>query len=303
MKLKSLVVLLMLGHLVCAQSGKRIQVAGTKCSLIPPAGFTTATTFSGFQEKASGASIMINEMPASYNVVVNGFTEDALKTRGMTLTGKSTIQLRGSESTLLRVTQPANGTTYTKQILILQYAAGTVLVNGTYPFAAKEMDSLMKKSLLSIVYDSAQQLNLEATVPFQISVAHTALKPAKYISGSLLYTPDGQLPGTQPSFVVGGSFSRMDIPDRLTFVKERLKNLPGGESSAIQKVAEVNIDQMPGYEIIAQKESKTSSPELVYLVMLFSNQGEYYVMVGQATDNFEKNTQLFRTVAGTFKRK
>jgi hypothetical protein len=303
MKLKSLLALLMLGQLVYAQSGKRIQVAGTKCSLIPPAGFTAASSFGGFEEKASGASIMINEMPASYNVVVNGFTEDALKTRGMTLTGKSTMQLRDSEATLLLVTQPANGTTYFKQLLIFGHPAGTVLINGTYPAAAKEMGAVIQKALLTIVYDSAQQLNLEATVPFQIDVSRTALKPVKYNSGSLLYASDEQIPTTQPTLIVGSSFSRMDIPDRLAFAKERLKNLPGGENTAIQQVAEVNIDQMSGYEIIAQKESKNSSPELVYLVMLFSNQGEYYVMVGQATDNFEKNTQLFRTVAATFKRK
>ncbi|MDD2792896.1 MAG: hypothetical protein PHD73_06935 [Sediminibacterium sp.] len=303
MKLKSLLVLLMLGHLACAQSGKRIQVAGTKCSLIPPAGFTTATTFSGFQEKASGASIMINEMPAPYADILKGFTEDALKTRGMTLTGKSSIQRSDSEMTLLRVTQVANDITYMKQILILGYAAGTVLVNGTYPAAAKEMDSLIQEALLTTVYDSAQQLNLEATVPFQIDVTRTALKPARYISGSLLYTVDGQIPSALPSFVVGSSFSRMDITSRLTFTKERLKNLPGGENSTIQSVVEINIDQMQGYEIVAQKAIKDAAPELVYLVMLFSNQGEYYVMAGQAADNFDKNTQLFRAIAATFKRK
>ena len=128
-----LLILLLIGNLTYGQADKQIKVPGTKCSLIPPSGFVSATTFSGFQNTEAGASIMINELPAPYQQLVDGFTTEALKTRGMTLISKETIDLNDSKATLFKVMQPANGTTYLKHMLVFGDTEHTVLVNGIYP--------------------------------------------------------------------------------------------------------------------------------------------------------------------------
>ena len=61
---------------------------------------------------------MINELPAPYQSLVDGFTAEALKSRGMTLVTKQTIDFNGSKATIMDLTQSANGTTYLKQMLV-----------------------------------------------------------------------------------------------------------------------------------------------------------------------------------------
>jgi hypothetical protein len=88
MQYRLLLTFLIIGHFTFGQTDKHIKVPGTKCSLIPPSGFVAITNFSGFQSSETGASIMINELPAPYQQLVDGFTAEALKTHGMILISK-----------------------------------------------------------------------------------------------------------------------------------------------------------------------------------------------------------------------
>jgi hypothetical protein len=81
------------------QTDGHIKVSGTKCRLVPPSGFVAATSFSGCQNIETSASIMISELPAPYQTLVDGFTVEALKTRGMTLISKQAIDYNNSKAT------------------------------------------------------------------------------------------------------------------------------------------------------------------------------------------------------------
>ena len=52
-----------IANLLFGQTGQQEKVAGTKYSLIPPKDFVAATAFSGFRHAASGASMMLSELP------------------------------------------------------------------------------------------------------------------------------------------------------------------------------------------------------------------------------------------------
>ena len=63
------------------------------------------------------------------------------------------------------------------------------------------------------------------------------------------------------------------------------------------------IDKLSGYEIIANGKDDQDRPELVYQVMLFNGSDDYYIIVGQAKENYEQNLKTFKSIAQTFKRK
>jgi hypothetical protein len=160
MKLNFLFLLIFIGQIGAAQTDKHVKINGTKCSMVPPSGFSVATNFSGFQNLSTGASIMINELPAPYLTLVNGFTKEALKLRQMTLVSKEKIVFNYADATFFNVSQPANGITYLKQILVFGDASNTVLVNGIYPDSLKNAEVIIKESLLSTIYDDSQNDNL-----------------------------------------------------------------------------------------------------------------------------------------------
>lgn len=131
--LKLLTFLIFSAGYCLAQSGNPVSIPGTKYSLIPPNGFEIAKQFSGFQNISTGASIMLNELPAPLDVVQKGFNADALKGKGMTLLDDQTIDFNGSKARILKISQFSNGSLYLKETLIFGDSTRTVLVNGVYP--------------------------------------------------------------------------------------------------------------------------------------------------------------------------
>lgn len=303
MKNRLLLAFVFLGQIAFGQTEKLINVPGTKCSLIPPVGFVAATTFSGFQNAETGASIMINELPAPYQSLVDGFTSEALKSRGMTLINKQTIDFNGSKATLIDLTQSANGTTYLKQMLVFGDTNGTVLVNGIYPEASKAIEEKIKDALLSTVYNTSQNDNPLEAATFTIDTKGTDFKLIRYMSGSLLYSTDGKIPTEKPTLVVGNSIAKVPTQNQKKYSEDRLKKLPRGEFNEIKTINEVIIDNLKGYEIVANGKTKEDKPELVYQVMLFNESGDYYIIVGQSKDEFDKYLEMFKKVTKTFKRK
>ena len=68
------------------------------------------------------------------------------------------------------------------------------------------------------------------------------------------------------------------------------------------KINEIEVDGISGYEIVGEALDKNGAKELVYEVMLFTDNG-YYLLVGTTNDDFEANLDLFKKVSRTFKRK
>ena len=303
MKYRFLLAFLIVGYLSFGQTDKHIIVPGTKCSLIPPTGFVATTNFSGFQSSETGASIMINELPVPYQQMADGFTAEALKTRGMNLISKQIIDFNNSKATLIMVTQPANSITYLKQILIFGDAKGSVLVNGIYPEASKSVEGKIKDALLSTVYNTSQNDNPLEAAQFTINVEGTDFKVAKFIAGSLIYSVDVKIPTNKPTLIVGSSLAKVSAPSQKQYAQERIKKLPRGEFNVIKEIKETNIDSLNGYEIVADGKTADNQPELIYQVMLFNDRGDYYIILGQAKGNIKSNLETYKKIAKTFKRK
>jgi hypothetical protein len=286
-----------------AQQSALIAIPGTRCSMIPPAGFVPAANFSGFQNASIGASIMLSEVPAPYESLINGFTKEALLAKGMTLVSKQPAEFSQGKASMITVTQESGGTSYMKQMLVFGKNNTTIIVNGIYPQASKAVESEMKKALLSTVYDEKQNDDPLAAAIFTLDVTGTHFKFTKFISGSLLYTVDEKIPSNGPLLVAAPSFQNIPAASQKKYAQDRIKTLPRGEQSVIKQVNDITIDNMKGYEIIADGTTKTGGTSLVYQVMLFYEKGQYYAVFGEAATEFDKNLAAFRKIAGTFKRK
>lgn len=295
--------LLFIGQIAFGQSENRQIIPGTKCSLVPPAGFTAATTFAGFQSIETGASIMVNELPAPYSKLAEGFTVEAAKSRGMVVSKKETIDFQGAKATLISISQQANGMKYLKKMLLFGDETKSVMVNGIYPETATDIEEAITKAVLSTLYDDKQEENSLDAVPFSIDVSGTPFVLVKYLSGSLLYSADGKIPTEKPTLIVGNSLGKIPITNQKAFAEERLRKLPGAAKSTIISNKEITIDGMSGHEILANDITKEGLKELVHQTMLFDEDGNYFIIIGQTTEELEAYTDTFRKIANSFKRK
>lgn len=283
-----------------ANAQQAVAVMGTKFSLIPPEGFTNASNFSGFQNTENGASIMITELAASYFIMNTAFTPEELATEGVTLKSKEKVDFHGNEAYYFTLSQQVNGATYLKQVLMFGDETKTVIVNGIYPEKFSSLGSEIKTSLFSIVYNEKQDDNPFDAVKFSIDPNETDYTFVKYLSGTLVYTEDGNFPSTKSIFMISSLAGKFPESIHKKYAIERLKKLPNGEHSKIKEVNPVTISNLNGFEIIADGQNNKAESELVYQVMLYSK-AEYYIMVGQAPNDQPKNLEQFKKLAKTFK--
>lgn len=306
MQTKLFFLLLLLSNVVLAQTAEHKIIPGSKCSIVPPENFVPATNFSGFQNNEVGASIMITELPAPLVAVIEGFTAEAIKAKGMTLISKENVDFNNSKAVFIKISQPANGITYVKQILIFGDSKKTVMVNGIYPEVSKNIEEKIKASLFSVVWNEKQDDNPLAAAKFKIDPTGTEFRFTKYLSGSLLYTTDGEIPAKSADkamIVVSNSLGNTTTEDRKKISLERLSKLPRGESNVVKEISPVTIDNMEGFEIVAEGKGQNNEQQLVYQVMLFEEDGSYYILVGSTVGKFDTYLDAFKKIAKTFKRK
>ncbi len=280
-------------------------VAGTPIALIPPADFTEAQGFQGFQQKETNASIMVAEIPGPFSETTRGFNERDLKGQGVTLKEKEAIRVNGMEGFFITTEQYAYNTLFVKYILTFGDVKSTFVITGIYPKEFKELDGEIVNALYSIVYDPASMSDPLSAVPFKINSTNTKFKFAKLMSGMLLYTVDGKVPTEskdKASVVIGQAFSKIETDNERLFALNRLSRLPYKIQTSENKVSDIEIDGLHGYEIETKGvDSKSGVNIILYQVMLFS-EDSYYILIGDAEDNFEENVELFKQLAKSFKR-
>jgi hypothetical protein len=284
-----------------------VAIPGTKASMVPPTGFVAATSFTGFQQSETGASILVAEIQTPATNMANGFTEQAMASRGMKLLQKQSIDLHGTQATLLKVLQEANGITYLKQMLIFGDESTTVLATGTYPAStAAEAEGPIKTSLLSAYYNKKKAVETKPVTNFTLDVAGTAFRFAQNLANSTLYTTDGKAPSAAADkalFIVSTSLGNVAKGDKKQLSIASLYKLPQGSTNKIQSVLPVTINGLSGYEIVANGKGPKSENQLVYQVMLFKTNGEYFQLVGLTDNNFTGHLTEFKTISKTFKAK
>lgn len=295
---KNLLIILLLFTISFHAQTERIIIPGTKLSIIPPKGFVLSNNFSGLQNTEKGASIMVSDLLTSYTAISDAMNENALKTQGMILIKKEIVNFNQAKATLIYASQEANGMAYNKQILIFGNGNQSFMVNGIYPEKFKNLESEIKTSLLSSLYDKDQEENSLETVNFTVDVSNSTYKFVKYMSGTLLYSEDGKFPSDKGFFLVGNSVGKFQTQNLKQYSIDRLKKLPYGEKSKVISVNEIAIDNLNGYEITASNDRD----EIVYQVMLYTK-SEYYIIVGQAGENKNENLKTFKILAKTFRKK
>lgn len=295
------IALIFILQLSFGQDNQYVKIPGTVYSLIPPDGFELSSDFTGFESIENGASIMVNEIPAPYQQLADGFTPEALKAKGMILISKETIDWNNSKAYWLYISQTANGIMYLKQLLLFGNENKTTLANGIYPELSKNIESAIKKSILTIREGATLNSDPEKSVKFSIDVTGSEFKFTKNTAGTLLYSIDGMMHSKNPTLIVGNSLSKVFPENKQSYAEERLKKMPGAEKSIIKSINKITINELNGFELIAENK-KADATELIYEVMLFDG-NDYYLIVGRTKEKRDDFLVTFKRIAHTFKRK
>jgi len=287
---------------------KLVKVPGTKVSLVPPAGLKLSERFPGFMDEETSSSILITEMPAPYSEIANGFTKEALVTRGMNLLSRREVSLNGRPGILLQVGQKTRSIAFLKWMVVTGNEKETVLVTATFPEQMKaQLSSAMEKSALSVQWDAGAKIDPLAGLNFSFK-DDPSLKFARRVSNMVIMTKDGALPGkptNDPFFIIGPSVSQAPISDIKIFAESRLMQIEQVSGIAVKKQSDVAIGGLSGSAIVAEARWKDlpGAPVVVYQVLLLDGKN-YFLMQGVAPrEQQEKYLAVFTRIAQSFRKK
>ena len=275
-----------------------IHAPGTHCSLIPPVGFVIADRFTGFQNNSTGSSIMITELAGKYEAIIPEITPEALAKQRMTVTKTEKIQFNGSEATLFSATQSQSGSEFQKLIFIFGSGSQTIMINGIFPTIYKDLEPVIRKSILTTKYLENGYTELDGL--FSINTSGTNYKIVSKYGTSLVYSSDSTLVPGSPKFIVSNSVDKISKENRKKYAESRIMKLPRGDQNTIISTTPISIDGLDGYEIIAEGLSLSDKKQKIYEVILYNVEGDYYIMIGTASDEIEKNIKIFKQLANTF---
>jgi hypothetical protein len=278
-------------------------------ALAQPIGFTKATTFYGFEQSSSNSSVMLTKIPGPFAAVTKGFDKSTLAARGLSLLSKQSVKIDKQPGLLLQITQSAYGEKFQKWILVFGNDQSTKMITANFlDKNAANIGEKLKKILLAVTPSSSASTPTTSSLPFTITaVEGLSLVQAAAGAGKVAaFTKDGNIPvidPTDPLFIVTPSLGDVPVGERKSFATRRLTNYPQTEIADIKSTSEIEIDNLPGLEIVANgRDVKSNSALTLYQVMLFPKRGGYVLMTGIVGDK-QAPTYLkkFKTVAGTYR--
>ncbi|MFV0531828.1 MAG: hypothetical protein ACK5MD_10395 [Flavobacteriales bacterium] len=282
------------------------QISGTNIFMIPPDSFELSNNFKGFQNPADQTSmIMIMEIPGPYSEVIKGFNSETLKTRGMELKTKKEINIAEFNGMLIELDQPANGMIFSKHILIYGGEKSTTLINGVYLKDSLQLGKKIKKSILTTIVDSNLKSNPREALNYSLDETAGSLKFKAVIGNGMLFNRDLKTPTEsidKATLITDKSFAKVEIENKKLFCISRLKKYPDDYSLIPNKgINEIEIDNLKGFELFAKNNDKMN--EEMYQVILFDENGGYYLFVGTYLTGSENAVSDIKNIIQTFDRK
>ena len=291
---------------VGARAESQEPVKGTHVILTPPSGFVVADRFPGFMSEATGASVMVSELPAPFGEVTKDFNASGFKKQGMTLLTQEKASYGTYNGELISAAQSARGVDFLKWMAVFWDDKTTYLVTASFPKEAKaDLSDVLKKTVMGARVCTTDVDPFDA-LTFRVSPTND-MKIAKVIGNGILLSKGGVFPAKSietPIFVVGASASKgLAIPDKKVFAEARLQKIATLKDVRVKTTDPITIGGLDGFESTADAlDADSAAKMLVYQVVLFDADG-YYAMQGIASEGQGKaQLPTLKQIARSFKK-
>jgi hypothetical protein len=282
---------------------KFISVPGTPVELAPPEEFISVADIGGFKHKRLTSSIMILESTTDFKTIVNGYSAEEVLRQGGNQLSHESVTVDSIAGMLFNTARASQGLNFMQWILVLPLSGHTLTINGTYLSQdEKEVSTKIKKAILS----ARIKKNLPVQNLMSFALNPGSLQFAKTLQGpSVMYTENGEWNDNaifKLSFFAGPSSTYAGIEPTEEFAVGQLKDICAECKISEKDILPVTIDNLQGYEVIGYRaDTSETHSRMKYEVILFDS-NKYYLLVGTASDDYDKNLSMFRSISKSFKR-
>lgn len=270
-----------------------------------PQGMQRKKSFAGFVNEADKSSLLVTRLPCPLGDAADGFTKEILAARGWTLQARQVINLPEQSALLVHFEQPLNGANYEKWVVLLGDTRQSWMVSASFPATAtaavksKLTTALVTTVITDTSYDPRDILPFTAKSP-------KSLKPVEGRRNMLAFSLTGKAleeSGDDPSLMIVAMIGKAPEPaDRQRAAESIVKKI-GGELT-IDSIKEIEIDTLPGYEILGRPaEGQSETPVKIYNVVLFDK--ELFILLMSQTGETQAKQFLpeFKATAESIRRR
>lgn len=265
----------------------------SRVGLVPPEDFVPSKKFLGFESTTANAAILIVELPAeAFQDIEKGFTDEALKARGMIVETREPVELTGGRGFLI-TGQQVTGTWKRREIMLAGGLPGvTALVSAQIAEDARSTvsEQAVKNALKTTVARARVPDEEKLTIlPYKLSdlagfrVVHSSG------DGSALLTdgPEDTVTAVaQPFILIAMAAGEMPRPeDRDTFARRIFSSVPGIKDVRIQRAEPLRINNQAGYEVLAEAKDAGSGTDVTAVQWLRFGGGAYLQVFAIARRN------------------
>jgi hypothetical protein len=282
-----------------------VRVPGTKVSLTPPAGFSPASQYPGFEREADQASVMVTELPGAAADMIRAMTAQALAGRGMIVLATQDEVINGRPARLLKIRQKTASADVLKWMLIAGDRTMTIMIVGTFPAGSEpSIDTAIQHSLLSTSWGAAAPNAFEG-LSFRVTPT-PRLKLARRVSNMLMLTESGTIgaPGSSEAlYVVGHSIGRGDLGDLKSFSEARARQTTSAKDVGNFAGRLLQVDHLAAYELEADAIDVRSGAAIRLYQVIIPDETGYFIASGLSRAHRAGELMAeFRAVTASFSR-
>lgn len=255
----------------------------SRIGLAPPTGFTPSTKFPGFENAQASAAILIAELPAdAYADVEKGFTDEALKSRGMTVQSRQPITIKDGRGFVVAGPAEAGGAKRHDTLMVANLSGLTTVVSVQMIEASRATltDDVLRAALQTIaVRKEVPPDERLAVLPYKIGnlAGFRIVRSARNGVAILTEGPNDEVTSVEQPFmltaVVPGEAPKPN--DRNTFARRVFSTAPGIKDIKITRAEPLRIGHAQGYEIVADAKDAKSGTEVTTVQWLRFGQSGY----------------------------
>lgn len=131
---------------------KHVLVPGADAYFVPAPGLTPSKQFDGFSSAARRIEVIVANIKEPYATILEGFTDEALKSRGVDVKSRGALSINGAEGVLIKALHVDGANKWAKWILLLDDGGRTLVANGMFPSgddaAAKDVVTMIKSVVI-----------------------------------------------------------------------------------------------------------------------------------------------------------
>lgn len=266
-----------------ARAADPIFPLNSRVGMIPPPGFVPSTKFPGFENPTANATIVIVDLPPeAYADIEKTFTDEALKSRGVTVESRDTIEFKDGRGIIITGEQVV-GAAKRRDIVMAATLSGfatLVSVQIAEESRAAVPDEVVREAFKTIVARAAvpDEEKLSA-LPYKLGNLAGFRVVRGSPDGNVLLTegPDDTVAAVaQPFVLIGLAPSEIPKPEeRDAFARKIFLGVPGLKDIKILRAEPQRINGQSGYEILAEAKEQRSNTEVTTVQWLRFGQNGY----------------------------